>query len=409
MSGDIGNDMTLNVKQVDRLIRDAKPGATADGGGLYLRITTTGNASWQFRYQLQGNRRTMGLGACTTVTLADARAKAAEATTMVKRGTDPLANREAKALEVVRQATTFKDVANEYIASHRLGWKSAKHGQQWENTLAQYVHPLLGSKQVDTINTSDVLAVLKPIWQTKPETATRIRSRIELVIDAAKAHSLSDAPNPARWKGHLDKLLPKRTKASKGHHAALDFQQMPAFYQRLTSERDSLSATALRITILTACRTSEVLLAQWSEIDLAAKMWVIPAIRMKAGNEHRVPLTDAVLALLAQLPTREGCLFPGAKQGNSLSNMAMTMVLRKLDCGNLTVHGFRSTFRDWAAETTSHPNMVCEMALAHTINNTSEAAYRRGDLMERRRSLMTDWAAFCAPTQKSPTVVPARS
>ena len=392
--------MKLNVKQVEKLIREAKPGATADGCGLYLRITTTGNASWQYRYQLHGTRRTMGLGACSAVTLADARAKAAEANTMVKSGTDPLTIREAQALAVVKQSTTFKDVADEYIASHRHGWKNAKHAQQWENTLAQYVHPLLGTKQVDAITTADVLAILKPIWQTKAETATRIRSRIELVIDAAKAQSLSEAPNPARWKGHLDKLLPKRTKASKGHHAALDYQQMPAFYKRLMTERDSLSATALAITILTACRTSEVLLAQWSEIDLIAKMWVIPANRMKAGNEHRVPLTAEVLSLLERLPTREGFLFPGAKQDKSLSNMAMTMVLRKLGRDDLTVHGFRSTFRDWAAETTNHPNMVCEMALAHTIGNAAEAAYRRGDLMERRRMLMADWANYItAPAQ----------
>ncbi len=386
--------MPLNVKQVDKLIREAKPGATADGYGLYLRITTTGNASWQYRYQLQGTRRTMGLGACTYVTLADARTKAAEALALVKSGKDPLKEREVQALHAAKKSKTFQDVADEYIANHRHGWKNAKHAQQWENTLSKYVHPFLGRKQVGTITTNDVLAVLKPIWQTNAETAARTRSRIELVIDAARAHNLSDAPNPARWKGHLDKLLPRRNKASKGHHAALDYQQIPAFYQRLMTERDSLSANALAITILTACRTSEVLHAQWEEIDFTAKMWVIPARRMKAGNEHRVPLSDKVLSLLGRLPTREGYLFPGTKQGKPLSNMAMTMVLRKLGREDLTVHGFRSTFRDWAAETTNHPNMVCEMALAHKITNAAEAAYRRGDLMDRRRMLMTDWANF---------------
>ncbi len=400
--------MTLNVKLVEKLIREGKPGATADGCGLYLRITTTGNASWQYRFQLNGIRRTMGLGGCAVVALAHAREKAANAAKLVKQGIDPLAEREREVLVVARQATTFKDVADEYIASHRHGWKNAKHAQQWENTLAQYVHPRLGTKQVDTITTADVLAVLKPIWQSKPETATRIRSRMELVIDAAKAHSLSDAPNPARWKGHLDKLLPKRTKASKGHHAALDYRQVPAFYQRLMTERDSLSANALRITILTACRTSEVLLAQWSEFDLDSKMWVIPGARMKAGNEHRVPLTDEMLELLDHLPTRTGYLFPGARKDKPLSNMAMTMVLRKLGRDDLTVHGFRSTFRDWAAEVTSHPNMVAEMALAHTVGNAVEAAYRRGDLMERRRVLMTDWAGYCASAEQSAIVVPLR-
>jgi integrase len=342
----------------------------------------------------------MGLGACTSVTLADARSKAAEAMALVKSGKDPLNEREAQALQVVKKTTTFKDIADEYIASHRHGWKNIKHAQQWENTLAHYVHPLLGAKQVDTITTNDVLAVLKPIWQTKAETAARIRSRIELVIDAARAHNLSEAPNPARWKGHLDKLLPKRNKASKGHHAALDYQQMPDLYQRLTEERDSLSATALAITILTACRTSEVLLAQWQEIDLTGKIWVIPAKRMKAGNEHRIPLSDKVLSLLERLPKREGYLFPGAKHGKPLSNMAMTMVLRKLGRHDLTVHGFRSTFRDWAAETTHYQNIVCEMALAHTITNAAEAAYRRGDLMERRRMLMNDWANYTSSDGK---------
>jgi integrase len=390
--------MPLNVKQVEKLIREAKPGATADGFGLYLRITATGNASWQYRYQLQGTRRTMGLGACTAVTLADARTRAAEALGLVKSGKDPLKEREAQALQAVKKTKTFKDVADEYIASHRHGWKNAKHAQQWENTLTQYVHPLLGSKQVDSITTNDVLAVLKPIWQTKAETAARIRSRIELVIDAARAHNLTDAPNPARWKGHLDKLLPKRSKTSKGHHSALDYQQMPALYQRLSAERDSLSATALAITILTACRTSEVLLADWAEVDLDTKIWVIPAKRMKAGNEHRIPLSNKVIALFERLPTREGYLFPGAKQGKPLSNMAMTMVLRKLGRDDLTVHGFRSTFRDWAAETTNYPNIVCEMALAHTIINAAEAAYRRGDLMERRRMLMNDWANYTTGT-----------
>jgi integrase len=390
----MGGDMPLNVKQVDKLIREAKPGATADGYGLYLRITTTGNASWQYRYQLQGNRRTMGLGACTAVTLSDARSKAVEAMALVKSGKDPLNEREAQVLQFVKESTTFKDVADEYIASHRHGWKNAKHAQQWENTLSQYVHPHLGAKQVDIITTNDVLAVLKPIWQSKAETAARIRSRIELVIDAARANNLSEVPNPARWKGHLDKLLPKRNKASKGHHAALEYQHMPAFYQRLIAERDSLSANALAITILTACRTSEVLFAQWEEIDLTGKIWVIPAKRMKAGNEHRVPLSDRVLSILERLPTREGYMFPGAKHGKPLSNMAMTMVLRKLGRNDLTVHGFRSTFRDWAAETTHYQNIVCEMALAHTITNAAEAAYRRGDLIDRRKKLMDDWANY---------------
>lgn len=393
--------MRLNVKQVEKLIREAKPGTTSDGKGLRLMITDTGSASWQYRFQLRKKRRTMGLGACSTLGLADARIKAAEAAAKVKQGIDPLEEKEAMALHAARQGTTFKDVAEDYIASHRHGWKNAKHAQQWQNTLAQYVYPVLGAKQIDSITTANVLAVLKPIWQTKAETATRIRNRIELVIDAARAQSLSEVPNPARWKGHLDKLLPKRLKTSKGHHAALDFKEMPAFFKRLLTEQESMSATALMVTILTACRTSEVLLADWSEIKLDERLWVIPPARMKAGKEHRVPLSDFVVAILKQLPHRDGYFFPGAKPGKPLSNMAMAMVLRRMGRDDLTVHGFRSTFRDWSAEVTSYPNTVCEMALAHTIQNAAEAAYRRSDLMEKRRLLMADWADYCLSDKRA--------
>lgn len=402
--------MALTTKQVDKLVRDAQPGATADTDGLYLKVGPTGAASWQFRYQIGGKRRMMGLGACSVQTLAEARDKAAEARKLAKQGIDPLEAR--KAAEVAEKAavTTFKTAALDYIESHRAGWRNAKHAQQWENTLAQYVYPKFGDKPVGEVSTEDVLGALKPIWSGKPETANRVRNRIELVLDAARAKGLATGINPAAWRGHLDKLLPKRSKASREHHAAMDYRDLPAFYKRLTTERVSLSAAALQLTILTACRTSEVLLAEWSEFDLDSRLWTIPGERMKAAVAHRVPLSDAAMDLLDTIIRMgkgegEGYLFPGAKAGKPLSNMAMTMVLRKLGNGDLTVHGFRSTFRDWCAEETHYPNIVAEQALAHTVGNAVEAAYRRGDLLDKRRALMADWATYCSTTAAS-NVIP---
>jgi len=388
-------DMTLNVKQVEKIIRDATPGATADADGLYLKVTPNGNASWQYRYQINGKRRMMGLGACAQVSLAQARIEADKRRAMVKAGIDPLEKVEAEELEVKTKSVTFKQLALQYIEDHRAGWRSEKHGQQWQNTLAMYAFPIIGNKTPEAISTDDVLKILKPIWQAKPETASRVRNRIELVIDAARAHGLSDKQNPAAWRGHLDKLLSKRTKASKGHHAAMEYTGLPAFVQRLIHERDSPSCKALLLLILTACRTSEILLAKWEEVDLANRLWTIPAERMKAERLHRVPLSDAAMQVIESLPAREGYLFPGARTGKPLSGMAMAMALRKLGHEDLTVHGFRSTFRDWCAEKTHHPNIVAEQALAHTVGNAVEAAYRRGDLLEKRRALMADWATFC--------------
>lgn len=392
--------MGLTTKQVEKLIRDAHPGATADSDGLYLKVGPTGAASWQFRYQIGGKRRMMGLGACSVLTLAAARDKAAEARKLAKQGIDPLEARRAAEAAEKAAVTTFRDAALEYIEAHRAGWRNAKHGQQWENTLAQYVYPKFGDKPVSEVSTEDVLGALRPIWSDKPETANRVRNRIELVLDAARAKGLATGINPAAWRGHLDKLLPKRSKASREHHAAMDYRDLPAFYKRLATERDSLSAAALQLTIMTACRTSEVLLAEWSEFDLDNRLWTIPGQRMKAAVAHRVPLSDAALTLLDTIMRMvegkgEGYVFPGAKAGRPLSNMAMSMVLRKLGHGDLTVHGFRSTFRDWAAEETHYPNIVAEQALAHTVGNAVEAAYRRGDLLQKRRTLMADWARYC--------------
>lgn len=399
--------MGFTSKQVDKMIREGKPGAYADDDGLYLKIGTTGAASWQYRYQINGKRRMMGLGSCANVGLAEAREKAADARKQVKQGIDPLEVKEAEQTAVKAKATTFRELATEYIADHRPGWRNAKHGQQWENTLAQYAFPKIGDKPIAEISTEDVLGILKKLWTEKPETASRLRNRIELVIDAGRAKGLSTAANPAAWRGHLDKLLPKRTKASKGHHAAMDYRELPAFYKRLTEDRGSLSSVALQITILTACRTSEVLLADWSEFDLDNRLWTIPGERMKAGRPHRVPLSDEVLKLLQGIKG-EGYVFPGAREGRPLSNMAMTMVLRRLGHPELTVHGFRSTFRDWCAEETHYPNIVAEQALAHTVGNAVEAAYRRGDLLDKRRALMADWATYCT-TKPAANVVPITS
>lgn len=399
--------MGLTVKQVNKLIRDAKPGATADGDGLYLKITPTGNASWQYRYQINGKRRMMGLGACSQVSLAEARDKAAASRSTVKKGIDPLDVQEAAESAAKARQATFKDLATTYIADHRAGWRNAKHAQQWENTLKAYAYPKIGSKAPELITTEDILGILKPIWTTKAETASRVRNRIELVIDAARAQGLSTEPNPAAWRGHLDKLLSKRSKATKDHHAAMEYRDLPTFFKKLDEERASLSSKALKLTILTACRTSEVLLATWGEVDLANKLWTIPGERMKAGRPHRVPLSDAVLKLLEELDGREGYLFPGAREGKPLSNMAMTMVMRKAGHPDLTVHGFRSSFRDWAAEETHYANIVAEQALAHVIDNAAEAAYRRGDLLEKRRALMADWATYCTTTPVT-NVIPIR-
>lgn len=400
--------MGFTSKQVDKMIREAKPGAYADGDGLYLKVGTTGAASWQYRYQLSGKRRMMGLGACSAVGLAEARDKAADARKLVKQGIDPLDAKKADETAEKAKATTFRELATEYIADHRAGWRNAKHGQQWQNTLAQYAFPKIGDKLIAEISTEDVLGILKKLWTEKPETASRLRNRIELVIDAGRAKGLSTAPNPAAWRGHLDKLLSKRTKASRGHHAAMDRRELPAFFRRLAEDRHSLSSVALQITILTACRTSEVLLATWEEFDLENRLWTIPGERMKAGRPHRVPLSGAVLKLLDGIKGK-GYVFPGAREGRPLSNMAMTMVLRRLEHPELTVHGFRSTFRDWCAEETHYPNIVAEQALAHTVGDKVEAAYRRGDLLDKRRAMMEDWATYCASSNTSDNVIPLRS
>src|SRR5690554_2024057 len=384
------------VKGVNSLLKKGEAGLYSSGKGLYLKVNGVDAGSWIYRYMLDGKTRKLGLGSAAGVTLAQARQMADQQRALLAQGIDPREHREAVELENTAAAVTFDSVAADYIAAHRPGWKNAKHAQQWENTLKTYASPVIGKLAPGDVTTAHVLEVLKPIWTEKTETASRVRNRIELVLDAAKARGLREGENPARWRGHLDKLLPRREKVQAvKHHTALPYPQLPAFMALLTG--DDMTTKAMQMTILTACRTSEVLGATWDEIDLQARIWTIPANRMKARKEHRVPLADAVLALLDSLPRIEGnpYLFPGMKVGRPLSNMAMLMGLRRMGRDDLTMHGFRSTFRDWAGECTPHPRDVCEQALAHSLGNDVEAAYRRGDLLEKRRALMNDWAAYC--------------
>ncbi|MBO3274094.1 tyrosine-type recombinase/integrase [Pseudomonas schmalbachii] len=390
----------LNPKQVENL---AEPGTYEDGDGLRLVVKVTGRKSWVLRFQLNGKRREMGLGGFPDVSLKAARMAAVDQRKLLSAGIDPMAARDAERerLRVSQQAAaakseSFKKVAADYIAAHRAGWKSAKHAQQWENTLATYAEPIIGHLSTDEITTAHVLEILQPIWTEKTETASRLRNRIELVLDAAKARGLRAGENPARWRGHLDKLLPKQSKIQvRTHHAALPWQYLPAFMIELV-KHDDLTYKAMRLTILTACRTSEVLGATWDEIDDQTRTWTIPAARMKAGKDHRVPLSEAAVNVLNSLPRIAGSpyLFPSIRQGKHLSNMAMLMGLRRIGREDLTVHGFRSTFRDWAAERTHYPREVCEMALAHKIADGAEAAYWRGDIFEKRRALMNDWSCY---------------
>lgn len=378
--------------------RIKKPGLTMVGGvaGLGLQVSAGGARSWILRAKVGNLRRDIGLGGFPDVTLAQARDLARIARQQIANGVDPVAEKRRKRAELIAtQATTitFADAAEKYIAAHESEWKNAKHRAQWVSTLDTYAHPVIGKMDVRDILQGHVLAVLEPIWTTKTETAVRLRSRIELVLDWATARKYRSGENPARWRGHLDHLLAKPSKAKKVvHHAALPFKEIASFTKSL-KEVGGVAARALEFTILTAARSGEVRGATWDEVNLEEKIWTVPAVRMKAGREHRVPLSDAALALLKVTPKSEraGLLFPGTK-GQPLSDMSLTAVLRRMKRKDITVHGFRSTFRDWASETTSYPNEVVEMALAHAIGSAVEAAYRRGDLFKKRMSLMSDWA-----------------
>ncbi len=376
------------------------PGRYADGGGLYLQISPTGSKSWLFRYTRQGKAREMGLGALAVVSLLQAREKAAVARQVIAAGGDPIEVREADQaqakLEEVR-GMTFAQCADAYIQAHSPGWRNPKHAAQWPATLKTYAEPVFGALPVQMVDLALVLKVLEPIWSTKPETASRLRGRIEAVLDWAAVRGYRPPDNPARWKGHLDKLLPPRAKVRKvEHHAALPYGEIGAFMAGLR-EREGIAARALEFTILTAARTSEALNAEWSEFDLDAKLWSIPGARMKAGVDHRVPLSDPAVAIVRAMVAvkHSRYVFPGHRTGRPLSNMVHLQLLKRMNRTDLTIHGFRSTFRDWCAEQTAFPREVAEAALAHTVGSKVEAAYRRGDLFEKRRKMMEAWAMYC--------------
>ncbi|PQA74951.1 MULTISPECIES: tyrosine-type recombinase/integrase [Brucella] len=371
-----------------------------DGGGLYLQVAKGGTKSWIFRFMLAGRAREMGLGSIHDFSLREARERAREARQLTADGIDPIeARRERQATTRAKAANeiSFADAAERYIKAHAAGWKNAKHADQWRNTLKTYAYPVIGSLSVASIDTAHITKIIEPIWAEKTETASRVRGRIELVLDWAKARHYRNGENPARWRGHLDKLLPARSKVSKvRHHPAMTYTDLPSFMPRLR-EVSGIAARALEFTILTAVRTSEAIGATDAEFDLVEKVWTIPAERMKADKPHRVPLCDRAVEILQSTPreAHSPYVFPGAKRGKPLSNMAMLEVLRGMDgTEGLTVHGFRSTFRDWAAERSSFPREIAEAALAHTVRDKTEAAYQRGDMLEKRRRLMSAWAGF---------------
>ena len=375
------------MKLSARKVETAGVGRHGDGRGLFLYVKPTLARSWVLRYQVQGRRHDLGLGAYPDVTLAMARQRATDARRLILDGDDPIAKRRQA------QPKTFKDAALELIESKRSGWKNAKHSAQWTSTLEAYVFPTLGPMQVTKIATADVVGALKPIWSQKPETANRVRQRIEAVLDYASALGIREGDNPARWRGHLDNLLPKPTKVrAVQHHPALPHADISDFMGALLT-RKGVSARALTFTILTAARSGETRGMTWAEVDLDNRVWTIPAQRMKAAKEHRVPLTHTAIAQLGPRAADTDLVFGSeTKLGRPISDMSMTALLRRMDYNNITVHGFRSTFRDWAGETTGFPREVIEAALAHGIKDKAEAAYARSDLFDKRRTLMDAWA-----------------
>lgn len=384
----------LEVKRITR------PGLHAVGGvsGLLLQVTQSGATSWILRATVGNKRRDIGLGGYPDVPLAMARDKAREARELIAKGVDPVEQRKAaKSLLIASQgkAVTFEDAARDYIAEHQSGWKNAKHAAQWSSTLETYAYPIIGKIYVRDIELAHIEKILKPIWKTKNETAMRLRGRLESVLDAAKVRGLREGENPARWKGHLENVLANISrKARTKHHAALPYDDMGAFMAELR-KIEGMGARALEFAILTATRSGEVRGATWQEIDLQKAVWIIPPERMKAGKEHHVPLSPDAVALLKALPrlADNPHVFPG--RNGPLSDMSLTAVLKRMERGDLTAHGFRSSFRDWAGERTNYPREVCEHALAHQLKDKAEAAYQRGSLFEKRRGLMNDWAKYC--------------
>jgi len=401
----------LSVKFTEKTC--LKPGLYGDGGGLYLQVSDFNTKAWVFRYMMAGRARKMGLGDFDLVSLKDARKKRDAAYSLVVDGIDPIDDRAArKAAQVAEsaKALTFKQCAEGYIAAHKAGWKSAKHAGQWEATLATYAYPIIGALPVQMIETAHVMKIVQPIWETKTETASRVRGRIEKVLDRAKALKLRTGENPAAWRGHLDHLLPAKSQVSPvENHPALPYGELPEFMAKLRA-KEGISARALEFTILTVARTGDTIGATWQEIDGEEALWTVPAARLKGKKgarkrDHVVPLSKPAVALLESLPVEGSYLFPGGKEGAGLSNAAMSELLKGMGYSPeyATVHGFRSAFKDWCSDMTAYPNEMSEIAMAHTVSDKVEAAYRRSDMRERRRRMMADWAAYCL-SKRRPSV-----
>jgi integrase len=383
----------LTALEVKRLMQRRATGLKNDGGGLYLKE----GSSWIFRFASHGKKHDHGLGPALDISLARAREKAADARALLLAGRDPIkAKRASRAVSAARK--TFRECAESYIESHRAGWRSEKHLRQWQGSLANHVYPHIGDLDVAEIDTPDILRVLRQIWNEKSETAARLRSRLELVLDSATAAGLrGEGLNPARWKGHLQSLFPAARKVSRvAHFAALDYREVGDFLRALRGQR-GVAALALEFVVLTAARSGEALGAEWREFDLAGRLWTVPGSRMKGGRDHRVPLSDRVLAVLAEMEAvgESDFVFAGLKRGRHLTNAALQESLSRTGRRDCTVHGFRSTFRDWAGNETSFPREIAEAALAHVVGDSTEQAYRRSDALERRRALMSAWASYC--------------
>jgi integrase len=381
---------TINKLTAVGISKLAKRGRYGDGGGLWLNVSHSGSKAWVFRWSPKGGKpREMGLGPYPEVTLADARKMAVSYRQHNAAGRDPKTERDRGT------GVSFYEAAERYLEAMSSKWTNEKTRWQWQTTLLKNCSAL-HKRPVAQVDTADILGVLNKIWTKTPETASRVRMRLEAVLDYAKAQGCRDGENPARWKGHLENILPKRDRRLVKHHPALRYQDLPDFMVEL-NERDALAARALELLILTASRTGEVLKAQWSEIDLEAALWIIPAERMKAKNEHRIPLSKAALSILKPLQEMRvsDFMFPGQKRGKPLSNMSMEMILRRMNRTDITVHGFRSSFRDWCGDETEYPREIAEAALAHRLGDSVELAYRRGDALLKRRALMEDWSGFC--------------
>jgi integrase len=399
--------MALTVKRIARL---TEAGRYGDGDNLYLRVKPSGAKSWIFRYEFKGRERALGLGPLKDFTLDEARARARAARQQLRDGIDPVAARAAerdqRAAEAAK-AKTFEQAAIEYFDSHQQKWTNAHYRGKFLSSLKMYAFPQIGKLPVAMIDTPLVLKVIDPIWKSKPDTANRVRGRIENILDWATVRGFRAGDNPARWSGHLSEALPAKTAVTK-HHTALPYTEVPAFVAQL-AQQSGVPPQALEFLILTAARSGEIIGARWNEIDLDKQLWVIPKERMKEKREHRVPLVDRAIAILKELPREGDFVFIGARKGQPLGKNSFLKLIWTMGRNDITIHGFRSSFRDWAGETTAFPADLCEVALSHVVGGKVQTTYQRGDLLEKRRKLMEAWAAYCAtPVKRSATVTPIR-